>query len=226
MHTVLSSDKRIQSCVKIPYTILVSSFWFQLKSGLKFAPAKQIHGFVPHFIVMPRAFMYQQVVEYFIVIFYNNETTSLTAIKLFEVIESFFTMNISAASEQEFGDAYFDKTKNEKRLVRVSVKTYDSTGSYITIKLLNNIDGNFKFNQRLTLTVSEFEKLTSQANVVKSLLPVVNKERTKLKRTWRPRTKTHCDNSASEKEHWSWFRQCMDVHQNSLYAFRKSSSFL
>ena len=102
MHTVLSSDKRIQSWVKIPYSILVSSFRFQLKCGLKFAPWKQIHGFVSHFIVVPRAFMYQQVVEYFIVLFYNIEITSLTVIKLFEVIESFVTMNISAASEQEF----------------------------------------------------------------------------------------------------------------------------
>ena len=136
MHTVLSSYKRIQSCVKIPYSILVSLFWFQSKCGLQFAPGKQIHGFVPHFIVMPKAFMYQQVVEYFIVLFYNIETTSLTVIKLFEVIESFVTMNISAASEQEFGDAYLYIKKSEKRLVRVSVKTYDSTGIYITIKLL------------------------------------------------------------------------------------------
>ena len=110
MHTVLSSDKRIQSCVKIPYSNLVSSFWIQLKCGLKFAQRKQIHGFVPHFIVMPRAFIYQQVVEYFIVLFHNIETTSLTVIKLFEVIESFVTMNISAASEQEFGDAFLDTT--------------------------------------------------------------------------------------------------------------------
>ena len=71
----------------------------------------------------------------------------------------------------------------------------------VAILLLKNIDGNFKFNQRVTLTVSEFEKFTSQAIVVKSLLPVVNKERTKLKRTRRLRTKTHCDDSASEKEH-------------------------
>ena len=130
MHTVLSSHKRIQSCVKIPYSILVSLFWFQLKCGLKFAPGKQIHGFVPHFFVMPMAFMYQQVVEFFIVIF-NIEATSLAVIKLFEVIESFVTLNISAASDQEFQDAYLVITKKEKILVRVSVKTYDSTGNYI-----------------------------------------------------------------------------------------------
>ena len=85
-------------------------------------------------------------------------------------------MNNSAANAQEFGDAYLDITKREKRLVRVSVKTYENNGSYITIKLLKNIDGDFKFNQRVTLTVSKFEKLTSQASVVKNLLPV--KQRT------------------------------------------------
>ena len=110
-------------------------------------------------------------------------------------------MNNSAANAQEFGDEYIDITKSEKRLVRVSVKTYENTGSYITIKLLKNIDGDFKFNQRVTLTVSEFEKLTSQASVVKNLLPVLNKERSRLKRTWKPRIKTNCDDSASEKEH-------------------------
>ena len=86
-------------------------------------------------------------------------------------------MNNSAINAQEFGDAYLDITKSEKRLVRVSVKTYENTGCYITIKLLKNIDGDFKFNQRVTLTVSEFEKLTSQASVVKNLYTFV-KQRT------------------------------------------------
>ena len=85
-------------------------------------------------------------------------------------------MNNSAANAQEFGDAFLDITKSEKRLLRVSVKTYENTGSYITIKLLKNIDGDFKFNQRVTLTVSEIEKLTSQASVVKNLLPVLKND--------------------------------------------------
>ena len=80
--------------------------------------------------------MYHQVVKYFIVLICNIETTSLSVIKLFEVIESFVTMNTSAASEKEFGGAYLDITKNEKWPVRFSVKTYGNTGSYITIKLL------------------------------------------------------------------------------------------
>ena len=71
----------------------------------------------------------------------------------------------------EFCDAYMDISQNEKRIVRASVKTYEITGSYISIKLFKQDDNKeFKFNQKVTLTLTEFEKLLANGAKIKALL--------------------------------------------------------
>ena len=56
----------------------------------------------------------------------------------------------------EFCDAYMDISQNEKRIVRASVKTYEITGSYISIKLFKQDDNKeLKFNQKVTLTLTK-----------------------------------------------------------------------
>ena len=81
---------------------------------------------------------------------------------------------MSVVDDCSFFDFSHDITCTEKRYVVACVKTYDSTGTYITVKLLRkdnfrdqiqdrknncNSDG-FKFNQRITLSLAEFEQLT------------------------------------------------------------------
>ena len=80
----------------------------------------------------------------------------------------------------EFCDAYMDISQNEKRIVRASVKTYEITGSYISIKLFKQDDNKeFKFNQKVTLTLTEFEKLLANGAKIKALLTPKRKPRQK-----------------------------------------------
>ena len=85
---------------------------------------------------------------------------------------------MSVVDDFSFFDFSRDITCTEKRYVVACVKTYDSTGTYITVKLFRkdnfrdqiqdrknncNSDG-FKFNQRITLSLVEFEQLTQSYN--------------------------------------------------------------
>ena len=40
-------------------------------------------------------------------------------------------MPFTAEKDAEFGDAHFDVSKSEKRLIRATIKSYEKTGSYI-----------------------------------------------------------------------------------------------
>ena len=81
---------------------------------------------------------------------------------------------MSVVDDGSFFDFSHDITCTEKSYVVARVKTYDSTGTYITVKLFKednfrdqtqdnknncNSDG-FKFNQRITLSLAEFEHLS------------------------------------------------------------------
>ena len=85
---------------------------------------------------------------------------------------------MSVVDDCSFIDFSHDISCTEKRYVVACVKTYDSTGTYITVKLFRkdnsrdqiqdrkkncNSDG-FKFNQRITLFLAEFERLTQSYN--------------------------------------------------------------
>ena len=97
----------------------------------------------------------------------------------------------------EFCDAYLDISQNEKRIVRASVKTYETTGSYISIKLFKQDDNKeFKFNQKVTLTLTEFEKLLANGAKIKALLTPKRKPRQKRSR----KTLLKSEESESEKE--------------------------
>ena len=97
----------------------------------------------------------------------------------------------------EFCDAYMDISQNEKRIVRASVKTYEITGSYISIKLFKQDDNKeFKFNQKVTLTLTEFEKLLAKGAKIKALLTPKRKPRQKCSR----KTLLKSEESESEKE--------------------------
>ena len=58
-----------------------------------------------------------------------------------------------------------------------------------------------KIEKRFVQVLGKNYDGTGSYSTIKLLkISTANKERTKLKRTWRPRKKTHCDDSAVEKE--------------------------
>lgn len=66
----------------------------------------------------------------------------------------------SSTTDQEYGDSFLDVSKNNRRLVRVSTKTYQTTGTYISLKLFKKgSDDDFYIDQRITLTVQEFQDI-------------------------------------------------------------------
>ena len=72
--------------------------------------------------------------------------------------------------DQEFGDAYVDVATSEKRLIRVTTNTYQSSGgTYITIKLFKRRDDrdNFCMQQRVALTVKEFQLLMANRDNIR-----------------------------------------------------------
>ena len=77
-------------------------------------------------------------------------------------------MPFTAERDAEFGDAHFDVSKSEKRLIRTTVKTYDKTGTYIFLKLFKKVGQEFEFQQRITLTLEEFEKLSKKNGKIRS----------------------------------------------------------
>ena len=66
----------------------------------------------------------------------------------------------TATIDSEFGDSFFDVSKTQRRLIRVTTKTYQTTGTYIFIKLFKKgSDEEIYIDQRITLTASEFQEL-------------------------------------------------------------------
>ena len=61
----------------------------------------------------------------------------------------------------EYSDFHSDRLLNEKRLVRAAVKTYHTTGTYLSLKLFKRdseqID--WVFNKKITLSAREFRLL-------------------------------------------------------------------
>lgn len=79
-------------------------------------------------------------------------------------------MNFTAERDAKIGDNFLDISKSEKRLVRITSKTYEATGSYFFIKVFKKSDnGDFVIYQRLTLCASEFDNLISKAEEVKQI---------------------------------------------------------
>ena len=73
----------------------------------------------------------------------------------------------TSSIDNDFGDSFIDISKTERRLLRVTTKTYESTGTFLSQKLFKKgADGEFHIDQRVTLTVPEFQELIN--NVCKS----------------------------------------------------------
>ena len=63
-------------------------------------------------------------------------------------------------SDTNFFDYFRDISSGEKRIVRVGRKTFEKTGTYITLKLYKKTDKEvFKLCQAVTLTTKEFDCL-------------------------------------------------------------------
>ena len=87
--------------------------------------------------------------------------------------------------DQEFGDALVDVATSEKRLVRVTTNTYQSSGgTYITIKMFKRRDDrdNFYMQQRVALTVKEFQLLMANTENIR-LGPVSSEDATREKKS-------------------------------------------
>ena len=86
------------------------------------------------------------------------------------------TSRFTSIADEEFGDSYIDISKTEKRLIRVTTKTYESTGTYLFLKLFKKqSDGEFYMDQRITLTVKEFQALIDNSENI-NLVPQPAKE--------------------------------------------------
>ena len=71
-------------------------------------------------------------------------------------------MPFTAEKDAEFGDTHFDVSKNEKRLIRVTLKTYERTGTFVFLKLFKKGENDYELQQRINLTLEKFEKLSKK----------------------------------------------------------------
>ena len=98
---------------------------------------------------------------------------------------------MSVVDDCSFFDFSHDNTCTEKRYVVASVKTNDSTGTYITVKLFrkdnfrdqiqdrknNCISDGFKFNQRITLSLAELKAGQSEESIKKECNKTTGRKR-------------------------------------------------
>ena len=77
-------------------------------------------------------------------------------------------MPFISTKDTEFGDCYFDISKTDKRLIRATVKTYERTGTYVFLKLFKKAESDYEFQQRVSLTVQEFENLIEKSADIRS----------------------------------------------------------
>ena len=78
----------------------------------------------------------------------NQQVTTVTTTTMYSSLENY----------TNFHDDFQDISSGEKSIARVGTKTFDKTGTYITVKLYKkNEDGVFKCYQAVTLTTREFD---------------------------------------------------------------------
>ena len=75
------------------------------------------------------------------------------------------------SSSQDYFDFYHDIARSEKRYVVACVKTYDNTGTYISLKLLKNESGDneIRVNQKLTLSMQELEQEGEKIDAIRKI---------------------------------------------------------
>ena len=72
--------------------------------------------------------------------------------------------------DTNFFDDFRDISSGEKRIVRVGTKTFEKTGTYITLKLYKKTDEEVKMYQAVTLTTKEFDCLADNYSKVKKMI--------------------------------------------------------
>ena len=73
------------------------------------------------------------------------------------------------SSSQDYFDFYHDIARSEKRYVVACVKTYENTGTLLSLKLFKkeNGDNEFRFNQKLTLSMQELEQVGENIDAIR-----------------------------------------------------------
>ena len=66
-------------------------------------------------------------------------------------------------------DFYHEILRSSKRIVVASVKTYETTGTYITLRLFKKDSKEFRFNQGITLSAAEFDLLAHKLKTIQDL---------------------------------------------------------
>ena len=82
-------------------------------------------------------------------------------------------MLFTADKDAEFGNAHVKISRNEKRLIRAAAETYEKTGTYMFRKFFKKAEKEYEFEQRITLTLEEFEKLTKNFQKFNWLPPII-----------------------------------------------------
>ena len=94
------------------------------------------------------------------------------------------------SSSQDYFDFYHDLAHFEKRYVVACVKTYDNTGTYISLKRFKkeNADNEFRFNQKLTLSIQELEQVGENIDAIRriTLSKFANEQSSSGKRKLQP----------------------------------------
>ena len=76
-------------------------------------------------------------------------------------------MQITLESDAQFGDTYVDSSQTDKRLVRATVKTFGSSGTYVFLELFKkNESGELISPQRIGLTSVEWEDLLAKTHLI------------------------------------------------------------
>ena len=66
-------------------------------------------------------------------------------------------------------DFYHEISCSSKQIVVASVKKYETTGTYVTLRLFKKDSEEFRFNQRITLLTAEFGLLGQKLKTIQDL---------------------------------------------------------
>ena len=91
------------------------------------------------------------------------------AIKSVFLVHNGYKVMTDKFSFHENSDFYHDILCSSKRIVVASVKTYETTRTYITLRLFKKDSEEFRFNQRITLSTAEFDLLGQKLKTIQDL---------------------------------------------------------
>ena len=76
------------------------------------------------------------------------------------------------SKDAEYSEFHLDLSLNEKLLVRAAVKTYHTTGTYLSLKLFKRYSEqvDWDFNQKITLSAREFRLICQNTEKLEQML--------------------------------------------------------